>query len=57
MKRLLKDSLIQSEVLCYGDVVDNLKEVYENVTYEDVLKFNNEVNLEERSILVLNPKE
>ncbi len=51
------NSSIQEEVLNYGNVIDNLKEVYENLSFGKLNKFINELNLNERSILVLNPKE
>lgn len=51
------NSVIQSEVLFYGDIIDNLKEIYENIVYKDILEFIDNLNLNERSILVLNPIE
>ena len=51
------NSIIQSEILSYGDVVDNLKEVYENIAYNDIVKYMKNIDTKERSILVLNPKE
>ena len=51
------NNIIQSEILNYGDIVDNLKEVYENITYQDVVDFSKLLNFDERSILVLNPKD
>jgi len=51
------NSILQSEILNYGDVLTNLKEIYENIKYEDILKFSENLNLKERSILILNPLE
>jgi len=51
------NGIIQSEILNYGDVIDNLKEIYENISYEETLNFINKLDLKERSILVLNPLE
>ena len=51
------NSIIQSEVLSYGDVIDNIKEIQENITYEDMQKFIQELDLSKRSILILNPLE
>lgn len=49
------NSIMQSEILNYGDIIQNIKEIYENIKYEDILKFIECLNLNERSILVLNP--
>lgn len=49
------NNIMQTEILNYGDVLDNLKELYENIKYEDILKFKKLLNLRERSILILNP--
>ena len=51
----LVNSLIQEEILHYNKIIDNLKEEYESINYEDILKFNKLLNLEERSVLILNP--
>lgn len=49
------NSIIQSEILNYGDVVDNIKEIYESITYQDIEDFMKVLNTKERCILVLNP--
>jgi len=49
------NSIIQTEILNYGGIIDNLKELYENIKYENVLKFIECLDLKERSILILNP--
>ncbi len=51
------NSIIQSEILTYGDIIDNLKEIQESITYEDMLDFIKELDLSKRSVLVLNPLE
>ena len=51
------NSVIQSEILFYGDVINNLKEIYENIKYEDILKFMKYLDLKERSVLILKPLE
>ena len=51
------NSVLQSEILSYGDVIDNLKEIYENISYNDLNEFITNLSLKERSILVLNPLE
>ena len=51
------NSLLQDEILNYGDVVPNVKELYENTTYEEVINFMHNLNLKERAILILNPME
>ncbi len=49
------NSIIQSEILNYGDVIDNIKDIYENINYEDLVNFNNLLDMKEKSILILNP--
>lgn len=49
------NNVIQNEILNYGNIIDNLKELYEDIKYEDLLKFINNLDLKERSILILNP--
>jgi len=51
------NNIIQTEVLNYGDILSNLKEIYENIKYDDIVKFIEGLNLKERSILILNPLE
>ena len=51
----LVNSILQAEILNYGDVIDNLKEIYENITFKEISDFNNLLNLNEKSILILNP--
>lgn len=51
------NSIMQSEILSYGDVVENIKEIHENINYEDMLNFIKELDLSKRSILILNPIE
>ncbi len=51
------NGIIQAEVLSYGDVITNLKEIYENITYHDLVEFLKVLNMKERSILVLKPLE
>ena len=51
------NGIIQAEVLSYGDVITNLKEIYENITYHDLVEFLKVLNTKERSILVLKPLE
>ena len=51
------NNLIQTEILNYGDVIDNLKEIYENLNYKEIINFKNSLNLNERSVLILNPLE
>ncbi len=51
----LVNGIIQTEILNYGDIIDNLKEIYENISYEEILEFNNLLDLSNQSILILNP--
>lgn len=49
------NGVIQSEILFYGDIINNLKEIYENIKFENIEKFIKNLDLKERSILILNP--
>lgn len=53
----LVNSVIQNDILRYGKIIDNLKEIYENITYDDVVNFLNVLDIKNQSILVLNPIE
>ncbi len=52
----LVNSAIQGEILNYGDIIDNIKPIYENINYKDIVSFNKSLNLKERSIIVFNSK-
>ena len=49
------NSLLQNDILNYGDVVGNIKEIYENLTYEDILEFIKKIDIKNKSILILKP--
>lgn len=49
------NNLLQTEILYYGDVIDNLKNIYEDIKYEDVLYFLKQLKFKDKSILILNP--
>ena len=49
------NGIIQSEILFYDKIIENLKEIYEKITYEEIMNFKEKINLKERSILILNP--
>jgi len=51
------NNIIQTEILNYGNIVDNIKEIYENIKYEDIQEFIKCLDLTNQSILVLNPLE
>ena len=51
------NSIIQSEIIFYDKIIDNLKEQYESINYDDVINFNKLLNFKEKSILILNPLE
>ena len=48
---------LQFQILNYGDVIDNYREIYEKIKYKDILKFAKLLDLKERSILIYNPKQ
>lgn len=49
------NNIIQVEILNYGNILDNIKEIYENISYEDIQEFIKYVDVSNKSILVLNP--
>ena len=51
----LVNGIIQSEILNYGDIIANIKEIYEELTYEEIQSFIRCLDLKEKSILILNP--
>lgn len=51
----LVNGIIQSEILNYGDIIANIKEIYEELTYEEIQSFIECLDLKEKSILILNP--
>ncbi len=51
----LVNSVLQTEILYYDDVISNLKEIYENITIEDINNFIKILDLSNESILILNP--
>ncbi len=51
------NGIIQTEILNYGDIIDNLKEIYENITYKDIKDFMKYLDVSNQSILVLKPLE
>lgn len=50
------NNIIQTEILNYGKIIDNIKEIYENIKYNDILDFIDCLDLSNRSILIFNPK-
>ena len=48
---------LQFQILNYGDVIDNYREIYEKIKYKDIIKFAKLLDLKERSILIYNPKQ
>ena len=51
----LVNTSIQSDILQYDHILADIKEIYENLNYDEMQKFIKELNLKERSILILNP--
>ena len=49
------NSLIQSDLLCYDEIITEIKNIYEDINYNDILKFIKCIDIKEKSILILNP--
>ena len=49
------NSLIQSDLLCYDEIITDIKNIYEDIKYNDILKFIKCIDIKEKSILILNP--
>lgn len=49
------NSIIQQEVLLYNKINDNIKDIYEKLNYQDLLKFIKLFNIDNKSVLVLKP--
>lgn len=51
------NNIIQTEIMYYDGIIENLKEIYENISYEEIQEFINKLDVKNKSILVLNPLE
>jgi len=49
------NNIIQTEILTYGNIIDNMKAIYENIKYEEIIEFLKQLDLSNQSILILNP--
>ena len=49
------NNIIQTQILNYGRILDNVKEIYENIEYSELQEFIKCLDLSNKSILVLNP--
>ena len=49
------NNIIQTEILNYNKIIDDIKEIYENITYASIEEFLKYLNVTKTSILVLNP--
>lgn len=47
--------ILQEQILYYGKIIDNSKEIYEELKYEDIIKFIRYFDTSNSSILVLKP--
>lgn len=50
------NDMLQYEIMTYGDIIKNSKEIMENLKYEDIIKFKDLIDFKEKSILIYNPK-
>jgi len=46
---------IQTEILNYGNIINNMKEIYENLEYNEILEFLKFLDVSNKSIIVFNP--
>lgn len=51
------NNIIQTEILYYDKIVDDIKEIYENIKYLEIEEFIKCIDISNKSILVLNPLE
>ena len=51
------NNIIQTEILNYGKIIDNIKEIYETIEYKEIEEFIKYMDVSNKSILVLNPLE
>jgi len=51
------NSIIQSDILNYGDVLPNIKEIYENLNYDKLNEYISYFDITNKSIIVFNPTE
>ena len=51
------NNIIQTEILTYEKIIDNMKEIYENIKYEEILEFIKYLDIKNQSILIFNPLE
>jgi len=51
------NNIIQTEILYYDKIVDDIKEIYENIKYLEIEEFIKCIDVSNKSILVLNPLE
>ena len=49
------NGIIQNDILLYNNIVTNIKEIYENIKYNNILKFKDYLKFKEESILIINP--
>ena len=51
------NNIIQTQILNYGRILDDIKEIYENIKYSELQDFIKCLDLSDKSTLVLNPLE
>lgn len=50
------NEMLQTEIMYYDKIIDNYKEIYENLKYNDILEFIKLLDLKELSVLIYKPK-
>ena len=49
------NNIIQTEILNYGEIIPNLKEIYENIDFNEMQKFINYLDFKNKSVLIIKP--
>ena len=49
--------MMQEEIISFGDIIDDLKERIESITYDKVLQVMEKIDLKNMEVTILKPKE
>ena len=51
------NEMMQEEIISFGDIIDDLKERIESITYDKVLQVMEKIDLKNMEVTILKPKE